>query len=66
MRKLLLVLTILSIQQGVAQSQDAWVFFADKENVEVSLADPILIMTQEAIDRKELHGTAIDEKRFSC
>ena len=62
MRKLLLVLTILSIQQGVAQSQDAWVFFADKENVEVSLADPILIMTQEAIDRKELHGTAIDER----
>ena len=62
MRKLLIVLTILSIQQGVAQSQDAWVFFADKENVEVSLADPILIMTQEAIDRKELHGTAIDER----
>ena len=62
MRKLLLVLTILSIQQGVAQSQDAWVFFADKENVEVYLADPILIMTQEAIDRKELHGTAIDER----
>ena len=62
MRKLLLVLTILSIQQGIAQSQDAWVFFADKENVEVSLADPILIMTQEAIDRKELHGTAIDER----
>jgi len=62
MRKLLIVLTILSIQQGIAQSQDAWVFFADKENVEVSLADPILIMTQEAIDRKELHGTAIDER----
>ena len=62
MRKLLLVLTILSIQQGVAQSQDAWVFFADKENVEVYLADPILIMTQEAIDRKALHGTAINER----
>ena len=62
MRKLLLVLTILSIQQVVAQSQDAWVFFADKENVEVYLADPILIMTQEAIDRKALHGTAINER----
>ncbi|MBT7242593.1 MAG: S8 family serine peptidase [Flavobacteriaceae bacterium] len=62
MRKLLLVLTILSIQQGVAQSQDAWVFFADKENVEASLADPILIMTQEAIDRKTLQGTPIDER----
>ena len=62
MRKLFLVLTILSIQQGVAQSQDAWVFFADKENVEASLADPILIMTQEAIDRKTLQGTPIDER----
>ena len=62
MKKLLLVLTILSIQQGVAQNQDAWVIFADKENVEASLADPILIMTQEAIDRKTLQGTPIDER----
>jgi hypothetical protein len=62
MKKLLLVFAILSIQQGFAQSQDAWVFFADKENVEVSLADPILIMTQEAIDRKTLQGTAINER----
>ena len=37
MRKLLLVLTILSIQQGVAQSQDAWVFFADKEIAKMEL-----------------------------
>jgi len=62
MKKLLLIFTILSIQQGFAQSQDAWVFFADKENVEASLADPILIMTQEAIDRKTLQGTPIDER----
>jgi hypothetical protein len=45
MKKLLLIFTILWIQQGFAQSQDAWVFFADKENVEASLADPILIMS---------------------
>lgn len=62
MKKLLLIFTILCIQQGFAQSQDAWVFFADKENVEASLADPILIMTQEAIDRKTLQGTPIDER----
>ncbi len=62
MKKLLLVFAILFIQQSFAQSQDAWVFFADKENVEASLADPILIMTQEAIDRKTLQGTPIDER----
>lgn len=62
MKKLLLVFAILFIQQNFAQTQDAWVFFADKENVEASLADPILIMTQEAIDRKTLQGTPIDER----
>ena len=62
MKKLLLVVAILCIQQSVAQNQDAWVIFADKENVEASLADPILIMTQEAIDRKTLQGTPIDER----
>jgi hypothetical protein len=62
MKKLLLVFAILCIQQSFAQNQDAWVIFADKENVEASLADPILIMTQEAIDRKTLQGTPIDER----
>ena len=62
MKKLLLVFTILFIQQSFAQTQDAWVFFADKENVAASLADPILIMTQEAIDRKTMQGTPIDER----
>ena len=62
MKKLLLVVAILCIQQSFAQNQDAWVIFADKENVEASLADPILIMTQEAIDRKTLQGTPIDER----
>jgi len=50
----------LLIQQSYGQTQDAWVFFADKENVEASLANPITILTQEAIDRKQLHNTPID------
>ncbi|MFK5982300.1 MAG: S8 family serine peptidase [Flavobacteriaceae bacterium] len=62
MKKLLLVFAIMLVQQGFAQVEDAWVFFADKENVAASLADPILIMTQDAIDRKALQGTPIDER----
>ena len=62
MKKLLLVFVIMLVQQGFAQVEDAWVFFADKENVAASLADPILIMTQDAIDRKTLQGTSIDER----
>ena len=62
MKKLLLIITLMLVQQGFSQVQDAWVFFTDKENVAESLANPILIMTQEAIDRKQLQGTPIDER----
>ncbi len=42
--------------------EDAWVFFTDKENVATSIANPLTILTQEAIDRKTTHGVAIDER----
>lgn len=42
--------------------QDAWVYFTEKENVEASLANPISILSQESLDRKALHGVAIDER----
>ncbi|WP_041295565.1 S8 family serine peptidase [Dokdonia sp. 4H-3-7-5] len=58
--KLLLVLLLMTAY-GNAQ-QDAWVFFVDKENVAASLDNPISILTQDALDRKELHGVAIDER----
>ncbi|PKA83726.1 putative secreted protein (Por secretion system target) [Ulvibacter sp. MAR_2010_11] len=62
MKKLLFLLVILTLQQSYAQTQDALVFFADKEDVAASIANPITIMTQEAIDRKALHDTPIDER----
>ncbi len=62
MKKLLLLFTIILIQQSYGQTQDAWVFFADKEDVQASIDNPITILTQEAIDRKVLHGTPIDER----
>ena len=45
----------------MAQIQDAWVFFADKENVQASIDNPITILTQEAIDRKTMYDLTIDE-----
>lgn len=45
-----------------AQTEDAWVFFLDKQNVQASLANPISILTQEALDRKALHNIPIDER----
>ncbi|WP_299767733.1 S8 family serine peptidase [uncultured Dokdonia sp.] len=53
----LLLIPIITFAQ-----EDAWVFFADKENVAESIANPISILTQEAIDRKEMHGVVIDER----
>lgn len=61
MKKLLLLLTVLTAPLLNAQ-QDAVVFFADKEDVTISINNPILIMTQEAIDRKTLQNTPIDER----
>tara|TARA_R110002049_G_scaffold308939_1_gene515047 strand:+ start:40840 stop:42453 length:1614 start_codon:yes stop_codon:yes gene_type:complete len=45
-----------------SQTQDAWVYFADKEDVAASLETPIAILTQKAIDRKRIHGIAIDAR----
>ena len=42
--------------------EDAWVYLSDKENVAASILDPISILTQEAIDRKNAHGVSIDAR----
>src|SRR5690606_34878912 len=42
--------------------QDAWVYIKDKQNVASSLENPITILSQKAIDRKNVHGVAIDER----
>ncbi|MDT8346562.1 MAG: S8 family serine peptidase [Flavobacteriaceae bacterium] len=45
---------------AVAQLQDAWVFFNAKPTFTYPLTNPIAFLSQEAIDRKTLHNTAID------
>ncbi|WP_372754662.1 S8 family serine peptidase [Mariniflexile sp.] len=42
--------------------QDAWVYLKDKQNVATSIANPISILTQKAIDRKNKHAVTIDER----
>jgi hypothetical protein len=62
MKKLIIFSILIIGFMGHAQIQDAWVFFADKENVATSIANPITILTQDAIDRKNLQGVTIDER----
>jgi hypothetical protein len=62
MKKIIFILVSLLTQQAFSQTQDALIFFADKENVAASIANPITILTQESIDRKALQNTPIDAR----
>ncbi len=62
MKKIILIVMILIAYSVRSQTQEALVFLADKENVAASIADPISILTQDAIDRKQMHDVAIDER----
>ena len=63
MRKKIVFLGIICLHfLGFAQDEDAWVFFTDKENVAQSIANPLTILTQRAIDRKANQGIAIDDR----
>lgn len=61
MKKILLLFLIFCSQLVISQ-EDALVFFADKEDVATSLANPITILTQAAINRKMAQGIDIDER----
>jgi len=62
MKKLYFLVCVCFTQVLIAQTEDAWVFFTDKQDVANSIANPLTILTQEAIDRKNLHNITIDEK----
>ncbi|WP_339755276.1 S8 family serine peptidase [uncultured Winogradskyella sp.] len=54
---LLLFITINSYSQ-----EDAWIYLTDKPNVSAGLSNPITILTQKSIDRKQNHNIAIDAR----
>ena len=60
-RKLAMLLLLLITINSYAQ-QDAWIYLLDKPNASVALANPITILTQKAIDRKQNHSITIDER----
>lgn len=60
-RKITMLLLLLITINSYAQ-EDAWVYLTDKPNEATALANPISILTQKAIDRKQNHGIAIDAR----
>lgn len=61
MKKILLLFLLFSTSFVFSQ-EEALVFFADKEDVATSLANPITILTQAALNRKMAQGIVIDER----
>jgi serine protease AprX len=60
-RKLTMLLLLLVTINSYAQ-EDALIYLIDKSNVSAALANPITILTQKAIDRKQNHSVIIDER----
>ena len=61
-RLLVCCLVWLPFTISAQQIEDAWVYFTDKVDVATKIANPITILTQKAIDRKNKHGVAIDAR----
>src|SRR5690606_29405613 len=62
MKHIFTFFTLLLSQVIFSQVEDALIFFADKENVQQSIDNPITILTQASLDRKALHNIPIDER----
>lgn len=62
MKKHLLFIVLALSQIFAFSQQDAWVYLTDKEDVSASIANPISILSQKAIDRKTAHNIEIDER----
>lgn len=60
MNKRLFLYVAFCFSYTVFAQHDAWVYLTDKENVEVSIQNPISILSQQAIARKNLHKIPID------
>jgi hypothetical protein len=61
-KKLLLLGLLICHFFSFSQIQDAWIYLTDKQNVQSSIDNPITILTQKAIDRKNAHGVTIDAR----
>lgn len=60
MKKNFFLFFIFIIQLGFAQIEDAWVYFNDKPNAASYLSNPLSMLTQRSIDRRNAQGISID------
>lgn len=60
MKKLLLLFSFLFLLSSFAQQEDAWFFLIDKPSAETFLENPLTMLSQRAIDRRNNLQIAID------
>jgi hypothetical protein len=61
-KKKALLISLVFCQVYLYAQQDAWIYLTDKENVASSISNPISILTQQSINRKNAQGIPIDER----
>ncbi|WP_306352618.1 S8 family serine peptidase [Flavobacterium sp. '19STA2R22 D10 B1'] len=62
MKKILLVFLIFISIAGRTQEQDAWVYFKTKENTQLYLDNPLMMLSQRALDRRVAQNIGLDSK----
>ena len=62
MKHLLLLLLIFAFQTGHSQTEDAWVFFNDKPQASTYLSNPLSMLSQRSLDRRNRLGINLDQK----
>jgi len=62
MKKRILIAFLVFCQAFVYAQEDAWVYLTDKDNTGFSISNPSQFLTQQAIDRKNAQGVAIDNR----
>lgn len=60
MKNIVFIFLIFFGFQLFAQQEDAWIFLKDKPNSESFLANPLSILSQRAIDRRNQQGVTLD------
>ncbi|WP_179351822.1 S8 family serine peptidase [Winogradskyella vidalii] len=62
MRRIFILIFLVFVAVYSNAQQDAWVYLTDKPNVSNSIANPISVLSQKAIDRKQQQNIVIDAR----
>ena len=64
MKKLFFLLFITVFNQNIQaqQTEDAWVYFTDKPQMQTYLSNPLSMLSQRALDRRVRYNIPLDEK----